>query len=69
MELLHGLGVHNDHREFGERVDAHPREGVAGDVEDRPLVDLDAGLVVDVDRHGADRFHFPLLPLRLSYCS
>ena len=47
------VGVHDDHRELGERMDAHPGEGIAGDVEDRLLVDLGAGLVVDVDRHGA----------------
>ncbi len=58
VQLLHGVGVHDDHRQLGQRVDAHPLERVAGDVEDRLLVDLPSGLVVDVDRHGAVSFTF-----------
>ncbi len=53
VQLLHRGAVHHDHRELGEGVDPHARERVAGDVEDRLLVDLGSGLVVDVDRHGA----------------
>jgi hypothetical protein len=51
VQLLHRVGVHHDHRQLGQRVDAHAVQGVAGGVEDRLLVDLPAGLVVDVDRH------------------
>jgi hypothetical protein len=57
--LTHPLLVQHRHRllvddqdgQLGERVDAHPLQHVPGQRDDKPLVDLDAGLVVYLDAH------------------
>ena len=45
----HRLGVEQHDRELGERVDLHRVEHEPAELGERGLVDLDAGLVVDLD--------------------
>jgi hypothetical protein len=51
VELGHVVDVDEQDGQLGEWVDAHLVEGVPGHREDRVGVDLDSGLVGDLDGH------------------
>jgi hypothetical protein len=51
VQLGHGGLVHQQYGQLSERVDAHPVQREPGHRGDPGLVDLDAGLVGDIDAH------------------
>ena len=50
----HRIGVQQQDRQLGERVDAQRIEDEAAELGQGDLVDVDAGLVVDLDAHRTD---------------